>query len=135
MATAIFTAMREILFLCPHGGAKSVIAACHFNRLAEERALPFRAASAAAEDPYDSVPAPVSEYLLRQGTDVRALRPRRVASAEIETAARVVAIGCELERATDRWDGVPAASEDLAASVAAIHARVEALARELDGGR
>lgn len=127
--------MKEILFLCQHGGAKSVIAASHFNRVAAERGLPFVAAAAAAEDPYDAVPTPVADHLLRQGFDVRELRPHRVTPAEIETAARIVTIGCDVPGAHHRWDEVPAASEDLEGSVAAIRRHVEALAEDLDGDR
>jgi arsenate reductase (thioredoxin) len=127
--------MHEILFLCQHGGAKSVIAASHFNRVAAERGLPFVATAAAAEDPYDAVPAPVAGYLHDEGFDVRELKPHRVAAGEIETAARIVTIGCDLAGAHERWDDVPAASEDLEGSVAAIRRHVEVLAEDLDGGR
>jgi len=133
--------MKEILFLCQHGGAKSVLAASHFNRLAAERGLPFVATAAAAEDPYDAVPTPVADHLLREGFDVRAFKPHHVAPEEIETAARVVTIGCEISGAASgsvisvRWDDVPAASEDLEGSVAAIRRHVEALAEDLDGDR
>jgi arsenate reductase (thioredoxin) len=125
----------NILFLCQHGGAKSVIAASHFNRLAAERGLPFTATSAAAEDPYDSVPAPVAEHLERDGFDVRALEPHQVTPGEIESAERVVTIGCSIPgvEGIERWDDVPAASEDLEGSVAAIRRHVEALAEELRG--
>src|SRR5690242_15420164 len=34
---------ETILFVCEHGSAKSVIAAAHFKRLAEQRGLPHRA--------------------------------------------------------------------------------------------
>ena len=132
--------MKEILFLCQHGGAKSVIAASHFNRLAAERGLPFVATAAAAEDPYDAVPTPVAGYLRREGFDAR-VQPHHVAPEEIETAAKIVTIGCEVPGAEsgavirDRWDDVPAASEDLEGSVAAIRRHVEALAEDLDGDR
>jgi arsenate reductase (thioredoxin) len=127
--------MKEILFLCQHGGAKSVIAASHFNRLAAERGLPFVATAAAAEDPYDAVPTPVADHLRREGFDVRAFKPHQAAPGEISAAARVVTIGCDLPGAHERWDDVPAASEDLEGSVAAIRRHVEALAGDLDGGR
>lgn len=133
--------MQKIVFLCQHGGAKSVIAASHFNRLAAERRLPFVATAAAAEDAYDAVPAPVTGYLQREGFDVGELRPHHVAPEEIERAARIVTIGCHLSGAEsgaiihDRWDDVPAASEDLEGSVAAIRRHVEALAEDLDGDR
>lgn len=48
---------------------------------------------------------------------------------------RIVAIGCDLSSAHEQWDDVPAASEDLDGSVAAIRRHVEALAEDLDGGR
>jgi arsenate reductase (thioredoxin) len=131
--------MEEILFLCQHGGAKSVVAVCHFNRLAAERGLPFVAVAAAAEEPYDAVPAPVAGHLEREGFDVRAFKPQRVTPGAIGAAARVVTIGCDVSGAHDRWDDVPAASEDLEGSVAAIRRHVEvlaeALAEDLDGDR
>lgn len=131
--------MKGILFLCQHGGAKSVIAVSHFNRLAAERGLPFVADAAAVEDPYDAVPVPVADHLQRDGFDVRAFKPHHVAPGEISSAARVVTIGCDVPEAHERWDDVPAASEDLEGSVAAIRRHVEglaeALAEELDGDR
>lgn len=127
--------MKGILFLCQHGGAKSVIAVSHFNRLAAERGLPFVATAAAAEDPYDAVPAAVADYLQREGFNVRELRPHHATPGEIETAARIVTIGCELSAAHERWDDVPAASEDLEGSVAVIRRHVEALVEDLDGDR
>ncbi|MDP9194344.1 MAG: hypothetical protein M3P06_21820 [Acidobacteriota bacterium] len=125
----------QVLFLCQHGGAKSVLAASYFNRLAAERGLKFAATSAASEDPYDAVPALVADYLQRDGFDVRGLQPHHVAPEEIETAARIVTIGCDVPGAHERWDDVPAASEDLEGSVAAIRRHVEALAEDLDGDR
>ncbi len=131
--------MNEILFVCQHGGAKSVVAASPFNRLAAGRGLPFVATAVAAEDPYDAVPTPVADHLQQEGFDVRAFRPRQVASGEIAAAARVVTIGCDVPGAHERWDDVPAASEDLQGSVAAIRRHVEALAEalaeDLDGDR
>jgi protein-tyrosine-phosphatase len=35
--------IQTILFVCEHGSAKSVIAAAHFNQLAEQRRLPYHA--------------------------------------------------------------------------------------------
>lgn len=122
----------SILFLCSHGSAKSVMAASYFNRLAEEQALPYAAIAASAEDPYDSVPEPVADFLLRDGFDVRAFTPRPVEQRDVSAATRIVAIGCELGGAqVERWDDVPAASDDLEGSAAAIRRHVEALVEEL----
>ena len=131
----------QIVFLCPHGGAKSVIAASHFNRLAAERGLPFNAVAAASEEPYDAVPGPVADYLEREGFDVRAFKPRRAGGDEIAAAARVIAIGCSVSGSAadavpaERWDDVPQASADLEGSVAAIRRHVDALAEDLRGRR
>ncbi len=110
------------------------MAASYFNRLAEEQALPYSAIATSAEDPYDSVPEPVADFLMRDGFDVRAFTPRPVEERDVSAAARIVAIGCELRGAqAERWDDVPAASDDLEGSAAAIRRHVEALVEELRG--
>lgn len=123
--------MRSVLFVCQHGGAKSVIAASHFDRVARGRGLPFEATAAAADDPYDAVPKHVAVHLQRDGFDVRGFKPHRVAPDEIRAAAWVVAIGCDVDGSDQRWDDIPAASEDLAGSVAAIRRHLEGLAEAL----
>lgn len=131
------TARSTILFLCPHGGAKSLIAASYFNRLAEEHALPYVGVAAAAEEPYDAVPGPVAGFLEREGFDVSAFKPRHVEAADVKTATKVVSIGCDLAgvdvagAAAERWDDVPMVSVDLDASASAIRRHVEILAGEL----
>ena len=120
--------MNEILFLCPHGGAKSVIAATYFN----SAGLPVTAVAAAADEPYDEVPAPVTGLLQREGFDVGSFHPRRVDERDLERALRIIAIGCEVEGA-ERWDDVPQVSEDPEGSAAAIRRHVDALVEELRG--
>jgi arsenate reductase len=133
--------MHTILFLCPHGGAKSVIASSYFNRLAEEHSLPCASIAAAAEEPYDAVPPPVADFLEQEGFDVRAYTPRHVQPEDVQSAAKVVSIDCNLTNvdvdaaALERWDDVPMASADLDASVAAIRRHVEELVAELHGRR
>lgn len=131
-------ANSSVLFLCPHGGAKSVMAAAFFNQLAEERGLPFTATAAAAEDPYAAVPEPVASLLQDEGVDVRSYEPRHVAAEDADGAAKVITIGCDpatlgaVTAPVERWDDVPQASEDLDASASAIRRHVVAL---LDGLR
>jgi protein-tyrosine-phosphatase len=126
-----------VLFLCPYGGAKSVIAASYFNRRMEELALPFVGIAAAAEEPYEAVPAPVADHLLGDGFDVRTFKPRRVEPEDVHRATRVVSIDCNLEGVNvagipvERWDDVPKVSVDLEASVAAVRRHVDALASDL----
>lgn len=120
--------MTDILFLCQHGGAKSVIAASYFNRAG----LPYRAVAAAAEEPYDAVPAVVVELLEREGFDVGGFKPRHVEAGEVDAAMKVIGIDCDVRGVvTDRWDDVPKVSEDLEGAAAAIRRHVDALVAEL----
>jgi len=122
-----------ILFFCQFGGAKSVIAAAYFNRLASEQALPHAGVAVAAEEPYDAVPVPVAAFLESEGFAVGHFKPRRAKEEELKTATKLVTIDCDLAGvdagglAVERWDDVPKVSVDLDASAAAIMLHVEAL--------
>jgi protein-tyrosine-phosphatase len=125
-----------ILFLCPHGAAKSVLAAAYFDRSAHERGLGLRAASAGTEP--DDQPSPAVVAALREeGIDVSILRPRRVSSDDLAAAQRVISLGCDLNDLPpsgvllERWDDVPPPSQNLEATRAAIRLRVAALVDEL----
>jgi chromate transporter len=111
---------RTVLFLCTHGGAKSLIAASFFNRLAGEG---WRAVALASDDPYESVPAPVSSFLASQGIDVSSFKPRLAGEDDLRDAALVVRVGT--------WDEVPMVSEDLTGAAAAIERRVQKMVAEL----
>ena len=131
-------AKSKVVFLCPYGGAKSVIAASYFNRLADQRALPYVGIAVAAEDPYDAVPPLVASFLEREGFDVRAFKPRHVQADDVKNAAKLVSIDCNLAGVDvvagapiERWNDVPKVSVDLAASAAAIRRHVEALVAAL----
>lgn len=128
---------ETVLFLCPYGGAKSVIAASYFNRIAEQEKLPFEAVAAAAEEPYDAVPPKVAEYLENEGFEVSTFKPRHVEAADFEKAEKVVSIDCDPAKLDahgaeiERWDDVPKVSVDLPGSVAAIRKHIEKLIEEL----
>jgi arsenate reductase (thioredoxin) len=129
-----------VLFVCLHGSAKSLIAAEYFNRLAASRGLGTRATSAGTE-PDDMIPPRIAQGLRADGIDVEGRRPRRPTSAEIEGAVAVVTFGCDLgelaSRAPriERWDDVPAVSEDFARARDVIVARVAGLLEDPAMGR
>jgi len=131
-------AERTILFVCPHGAAKSVMAAAYCQRLGTERALPVRATSAGTE-PEAEIPSRVVEGLGADGIDVRGRRPRAVTREEIGAAWRVVSLGAELGVLAapgvriDHWDDIPPVSADFGAARAALLARLPALLDELTG--
>ena len=130
-------ATQTVLFVCEHGAAKSVVAAAHFNKLAAERGLPFRAVSrGTAPDP--TVPARISDGLKSEGLTVPAgFLPVLVTSRDTNAAFRVVTFDVTLPVATDalrvnRWDSLPAFSDGYGPASAAIAAKVDALVRELE---
>jgi len=141
LATGMETAKSTVLFMCPYGGAKSVIAASYFNRLALDQALPFKALAAAAEEPYDAVPPNVADLLAREGLGVGSFKPRRVEPADLRAASKVISIDCDLSdldmqgARVERWDHVPKVSVDLPGSAAAIRTHVELLVGQLKVGR
>jgi len=111
------TRRPSVLFVCLHGSAKSLIAVEHFRRLAAERGVAVDAASGGTEPDAD-IPPRVVQGLLAEGIDVRGQRPSAVTPADIGQASRVVTFGCELSDLArpglviERWDDVPAVSED-----------------------
>jgi len=125
-----------ILFLCPHGAAKSVLASAYFRRAAKERGLNVRVESAGTEPDPDIAPV-VANHLKRNGYDVAAATPRRATAADMATADVVVSIGCSLEHLPAprgtllRWEDVPAPSEDFAKADQRIRERVLELVDEL----
>ena len=131
------TPKRTVLFMCPYGGAKSVIATSYFNRLAQREELPYAAVAVAAETPYDAVPENVAAFLTKEGIEVASFKPRGAKPADLESATKVVSIDCDLTKldtngvTIERWDDVPKVSVDLPASAEAIRKHVEAMIEQL----
>src|SRR3989442_4087827 len=122
---------RTVVFVCLHGAAKSLIAATLFQRLADERGLAVRSTFAGTE-PDPAIQPNVVARLLEEGVDVRPLRPRRVTRDELASAWRVVSFGCDLtalapDARIERWDDVPAGTEDYGRARDVIAARVRKL--------
>ncbi|HMC23569.1 MAG TPA: hypothetical protein VKL19_17065 [Thermoanaerobaculia bacterium] len=130
-----------MLFMCPHGGAKSLIAASYFNRMAAEKNLPFTAVAVAAEDPYKSVPAPIADFLEKDGFHVRSFKPRPVSRADLRNASKVISVGCDLSKvdtrgtAVETWDDVPLVDAGLTQSAAAIRKHVILLIDQIGSSR
>ena len=128
---------QTVVFVCEHGSAKSVIAAAHFNRIAESKGLPYRAVSRGVHTDAE-VPENIRSGLLADGFKGDPAKPKLVADEDIGTAARVMTLGCELpkgsvastEKITD-WSNLPAVSNGYSAARKAIVDRVEKLTKEL----
>lgn len=126
----------NVIFVCEHGSAKSLVASSYFNRFAGARGLRLRALSRGTA-PDVSVPGPVREGLARDGLDVSDFRPQQFVAVEARGAALVVAFDQDLSASLagavpiERWDGLPALSEDFVVGRDSIRARVEALVTRL----
>jgi arsenate reductase (thioredoxin) len=125
-----------VLFMCPHGAAKSVLAAAYFERAAKERGLNVRV-ERAGTDPDPEIAPAVAAHLKKGGYEVPAAKPRRATGADMATADVVISIGCDLKGLPApkgtliRWDDVPAPSEDFKAADERIRERVVQLVHEL----
>jgi arsenate reductase (thioredoxin) len=127
-----------ILFMCPHGAAKSVLASAYFKRLAKERGLNVHV-DAAGTEPDATVSGAVAAHLKGQGYAIPVANPRKVTPEEFASADVVISIGCDLAGLPQprgrliRWDDVPAPSDGFTAADEAIRKRVidlvEALVR------
>lgn len=125
-----------VLFMCPHGAAKSVLASAYFQRLAQERGLNVHVVSAGT-DPDAQVSPAVARHLEQAGYDVPITKPQRATADDMARADVVISIGCDLSdlpapRGTlVRWDDVPSPSEDLRRADERIRQRVVELVDEL----
>ena len=131
----VVAARRSVLFVCEHGSAKSVIAAAHFQRLAARANLDAGTISRGT-DPDPEFPANVVDGLARDGLRPLEESPSKLTRADLENAARIVTF-CDLSSQQsyrgpiERWDDMPAVSDDYDRARAAIVSRVERLVKEL----
>ena len=126
-----------VVFVCEHGAAKSVIAAAHFNRLASELKLPYRAV-ARGTNPDDAVAPAVQTRLAAEGLDVSAWKPKLVSDDDIKRAGQIVSLATDLPAQKPsakpkllEWNDIPPVSQDYTAARAAIVREVEALVKKL----
>jgi protein-tyrosine-phosphatase len=128
-------AATQVLFMCPHGAARSVLAAAYFQKLAKERGLNVRVDSAGT-DPDPAVGKAVADHLGKTGYALPIEKPRRVTSRDLQEADVVVSLGCDLTGLPQprgtllKWD-VPGPGENFTASDQAIRKHVEELVDEL----
>ena len=130
------TRSTMVVFLCPRGAAKSVLASAYFERAARARGLNVRVESAGTEPDSRIAPA-VAAHLAANGYTVPTGTPRRVTDADLAIADVLVSIGCDLRGLRKpkgmlvTWDEVPALSEDFARADEKIRERVSQLVEEL----
>ncbi len=124
-----------ILFVCEHGAAKSIVAATYFNKIAREMGLDLRAI-ARGTNPDDEFTPKAMTGLLEDGLMPTEPMPQKLSLADIESVQQVITF-CELPLeykkivAIERWDGVPAVSENFEKARDVIIARLNQLIQEI----
>lgn len=86
-----------ILFMCPHGAAKSLMASAYFQKMAKERGLNVRVDSAGTE-PDPELSKGVVAHLQKNGYAIPIAKPRAATSGDMQTADIVISIGCDLSK-------------------------------------
>ena len=124
-----------VLFMCPHGAAKSVMASAYFQKLAKERGLNVRV-DAAGTDPEPALSKGVVARLQKDGYAVPIEKPRAATAADMTTADVVISMGCDLSKLPapkgelKNWN-VPDFSANFDAAEQAIRDQVTRLVDEL----
>jgi protein-tyrosine-phosphatase len=129
---------QTILFVCEHGSAKSVIAAAHFNDLANKNGLPFRAIARGVH-PDNEIPPYIKNGVAAEGLNIRGWQPKRFSKEDAARADRVITLGCALPTSKafaagklQDWN-VPSPSENYQNASRAIAERVALLLSDLPG--
>ena len=124
-----------VLFMCPHGAAKSLMASAYFQKLAKERGLNVRVDSAGTE-PDAQLSKGVVAHLEKNGYAIPIEKPRAATAADMRAADIVISMGCDLGKlppprgVVKNWT-VPDFSADFNAAEEAIRQQVTQLVEEL----
>jgi len=124
-----------VLFMCPHGAAKSLMASAYFQKVAKERGLNVRVDSAGT-DPDPQLSKGVVAHLEKHGYAIPIEKPRAATAADMRSADIVISMGCDLSKlpapkgVVKHWK-VPDFSADFNAAEQAIRDQVNQLVEEL----
>ncbi|HYB93839.1 MAG TPA: hypothetical protein VEC39_02625 [Vicinamibacterales bacterium] len=124
-----------VLFMCPRGAAKSLMASAYFQKVAKERGLNVRVDFAGTE-PDPQLSKSVVAHLQTNGYQIPIEKPRAATAADMQGAEIVVSMGCDLSRlpaprgVVKQWQ-VPDFSADFAVAEQSIRDQVNALVEEL----
>ncbi len=120
-----------VLFVCEHGTAKSIVAAAHFNKIAQETGLRVRAIARGTR-PEAALSESAVMGLVADGLKPTESGPRKLEPADIGGASKVISFCVlpaeyEQEKPIEHWDHVPPVSEDYEAARDAILLRIKQL--------
>jgi len=130
---------ETVVFVCPHGSAKSVLAAALFEERAKARGLPHRAL-ARGIDPDPALAPAVVAGLAADGRQPTVAAPARFVAEEARGAGRVVTFGPLPAALTEgavveTWESTPSVTRAYAAARDDMIARIDALLDALERTR
>jgi protein-tyrosine-phosphatase len=126
---------RQIVFVCEHGAALSVVAAAYFNRLAKQQHLNLHAV-ARGTAPQQDIASSAEKGLREDGVPSETKRPQALSTIDGVRALRIVAF-CPIPEeyskiaTVETWNDVPPTSVDYAAARDAILKHLKELMSEL----
>lgn len=126
----------EIVFVCEHGAAKSVVASEYFNKLAADRGLALHAIARGA-DPQANLSVAATKGLKSDGLAPTLDAPRPLTVSEVRSSAQIIAFDCDLpamkalKSMSTCWDDVPTVSDDYPRARDAVRTHVAAMIEQM----
>ena len=129
------TDSKEILFICPHGAARSPIAAAYFNEIAAEKNLNYHAVFRGTE-PDETLSARTIEGLTTEGIDVKGWKPKLVSAGDISKAYKIITFDCKVpsensSALNEQWNGTPSPSKEYESYTKLVKGKVKQLIDQL----
>lgn len=127
--------MKNIIFVCEHGAAKSIVASAWFNKLASQNGLSIRSIARGTHPDAELGPKAV-EGLREDGLTPLESVPQKILLADVESAIHIVSF-CEIPEefknkvTTESWADVPAVSDGYEAARDAIVKHINHLVSSL----
>lgn len=125
----------QIVFVCDHGAALSVVSAAYFNKMARERHLDLHAI-ARGTTPQKDISVTAREGLKADGVAVETKQPQALSARDVARAQRIVAF-CPIPAKyskkvpVENWSEVPWTPESYGVARDAILKRLEELIKNL----
>ncbi len=130
----------QVVFVCEHGAAKSVVAAAYFNKLAAERGLAVKAVARGAA-PQAGLANSAVKGLSADGLAPGLDAPRALTAEDVRRSTQVITFDCDQPTMKGLlgmglcWGDVPAVGEDYVRARDLIRAHVEMLAEQMASSR
>jgi len=128
----------QIIFVCEHGAALSVVSAAYFNKIAKEEHLNLHAIARGTE-PQPELSVSAREGLNADGVPFETTRPQRLSIKEAALARRIVTFTSLPAKYSslvivEKWTDVPPTADNYAGARNAILTHLHDLIRQLKSG-